>query len=133
MIRRKAWLGPEERILQQAFRRLNPLKGVFLPPVSLHVPATKRAEIYPGRFWRGQLQPKMWRVDDVCETPTEIWIIEYTPKVRDSAISRLLKYAHEYRRQFKPAKPVRLGLVAHVDDEAFHDYMRMYQIRWWIL
>jgi len=133
LIRKKPWLGPEERVLAEKFRELNPLEGEFWPPVSLHTVHTEPYEYVTERFWMGQLLPKMWRIDDICETPTAIWLIEYTSRVRDSAISRLLKYSVEFRRQFKPEKPVKLMLVAHVDDPAYHEYLRQYGIDLMIL
>jgi len=73
------------------------------------------------------------RIDAVCETPTEIWILEVKDKLRASGIGQLLTYEYFYKERFKPVKPVRLGYIAAIDDPTLHPLLDEKKIAYWIV
>jgi len=127
------WLGRHERLTAERWIKGGWLKGVYKFGVVLHTPHSLRMARSEDPLVRKEAVLAAWKIDIVVETRDEVWIIQVSDKPRDSAISRLLKYKFEYEKQYKPEKPVRLGLVAAVDDVAFHGYMRELGITWWIV
>jgi len=127
------WLGPHERLTAERFIKAGFLKGKYQFGVLLWTPEARRVAAKGGKFYEGQAKLLMWKIDMVCETEDEIWVIQVTDIIRDSAISRVLKYKMEYERQYKPTKPVKMGLVAARDNVAFHEMLRQLGIKWWIV
>jgi len=56
------------------------------------------------------------KIDLVVETWAAIWIIEVKWKVRPSAVGQLIVYRDMYKELFQPAKPIKLGIIAALDD-----------------
>ena len=73
------------------------------------------------------------RIDAVVETPTEIWLLEVTPKLKKHVIGGVLFYRDLFMYQFEPTKLVRLGIVAGVDDPMAHYTLRKHDIKLWVV
>lgn len=128
-----SWLGRiEERILMR-FIELGYLKGKYILGIRLHNPESRRFELMADRFYWREAELKKWKIDAVCETPNMIWILEVTERPRDSAIGHLIKYESAYREQFKPKKPISLGLITAIDDPAYHPILRQLHITHWVV
>jgi hypothetical protein len=56
------------------------------------------------------------RIDAVAETNQHIWIFEVKPRAGRSALGQLESYYYWYIRQYRPTKPVRLGVVCYEVD-----------------
>jgi len=56
------------------------------------------------------------RIDAVGETDKNIWIFEVKPRAGRSALGQLESYYYWYIRQYRPRKPVRLGVVCYEVD-----------------
>ncbi len=73
------------------------------------------------------------RIDLVVHSKNEIWIIEITPKVSKAAVGGCLTYKDLYEKQFKPTKPVKLGMIVEVDDPAYHNTLKNLDITLWVV
>jgi len=71
----------------------------------------------------GEEEVWMWQLqaDAICETDSDIWIVEFKERVRPSGIGQLLTYRYFYRKIYKPSKPVKMVMVATIDDEAIRE------------
>jgi len=101
---------PEEekqRIIVNALKEYSRLTGISLETLERTITDDEK---------RMLIELKAKRIDMVVHWPEEIWIVEIKQKVRASAIGQLKLYELWYRRQFRPTKPIRLVLVAEIDD-----------------
>jgi len=97
-----------------------------VPPVELPAYWTKKdISNYEGLVAK--------RIDLVVHADKEIWVIEITPKVSKAAVGGCLTYKDLYIKQFKPTKPVRLGIIVEVDDPAYHSTLENNNISLWVV
>ena len=104
-------LSPQEVMLWHEFLRQTKLKFIKVD-YDVHVG--------PGYVPSWLKDPKLrymckrltqLRIDVVAETRDEIWIFEIKPRAGRSALGQLISYAYWYRHDFKPTKPIRLGVI----------------------
>jgi len=121
---------PEEIELARRFLAKNELKGTWQFSVPLDTPTTEELQRQFPDIPIGEL--RLWGkwVDAVCEADDAVWLIEFSERVRDSALGHMLTYDRLYRIQYKPSKPVRLMVVARVDDPAVRHTLESYGIEW---
>ena len=80
---------------------------------------------------------RMWhaltakRIDAVCDTGKEIYIIEVKRMMLASGIGQLLLYAHMYNKEFKPEKPVKLLYATYYPDPDVEEFCRQIGIKTW--
>jgi len=127
------WMGRFERATMRRFLELKLLEGRYSFGVLLDTPESRRIRARGGRFYEGEAKLAMWKIDAVCERPDAVWILQVADMPRDSAIAKLLKYKLAYLEQYKPDKPVRLGLIAAVDRPEYDRVLWEYDIRKWIV
>jgi len=127
------WMGPFERATMRRFLDLKLLEGKYSFGVLLDTPGSRRIRARGGPFYEGEAKLAMWKIDAVCERPAEVWLLQVADMPRDSAITKLLKYKLAYQEQYKPTKPVRLGLIAAVDRPEYDRVLWEYGIRKWIV
>jgi len=109
-------LSPQEVVLWHRFLRKCPFKFIKVD-YDVHVG--------PGYVPKWLKDPKLQymakrltqlRIDVVAETRDEIWIFEIKPRAGRSALGQLESYAYWYYRDFKPRKPIRLGVICREID-----------------
>ena len=69
------------------------------------------------------------RIDAVGYTENEVWLFEVKPRAGRSALGQLLGYANWYLHDFRPEKPLRLGVVCEMVDANMAPLFRRYGIR----
>jgi len=119
---------PEEVEVAKTFLALGRLKGNWSFWIPLDTPQSQRLiemEAHPNAIWLWQKQ-----ADAICETDKEIWIVEFKEKLRPSGIGQLLVYEDLYKYTYKPTKPIKLLMVARLDDPSIHPTMSRLGIRW---
>lgn len=101
---------------------------VHLDSPDLHFPDhwTKR-EIEHWKTLRAK------RIDLLIVRKEDIWIFEITPKVSKAAVGGVLSYRDMFKRQYKPHKPVKVGIVVAVDDPAYHNIIDIYNIKLYVV
>lgn len=73
------------------------------------------------------------RIDMIVHADNALWIMEITPKVSKAAIGGVLSYKDMYIKEYRPTKPVKLGIIVEVDDEAYHDTLKKNDIKLWVV
>ena len=124
---------PHEVEIMRAFLDRDILRGEYRFDVRLFpevIEPAPEAEVEMYFAWH-MLKAK--RVDAVCETPDAIWLLEVKDVLRPSAIGELLTYRTLYDRQFRPLKPLRMGVVCGEDDELVRPTCEEQGIRVWVL
>lgn len=122
-----------EAAIMQRFRDANLLPGNYDYDIHLDVPEPE----WPPRLT--ELERRQWkqliakRIDAVCVRPDVIWILEVTPRESTRALGAMLVYKDLYLRQFKPTKPVSLGLVVEMADPALAMVRAAQGIRLWVV
>jgi len=71
---------------------------------------------YPENIRKMMIQLTQLRIDAVGHRKDEIWLFEVKLRAGMSAIGQLISYAEWYRAQYKPKKPIRLGVIAEYYD-----------------
>ena len=109
-------LGNTEQIILRMFLQTKILKGralfnFLLTPTDIQ--HSQFADQAGMKLW-AKLKSK--RIDCLLENNLDIWILEVKDVVRPNAIGQLLVYKAMYESQFKPVKPVKLGIIAGMDD-----------------
>jgi len=118
---------PEELEVAKRFLKSGSLKGHWVIWLALDTPQSeslKRLKANPREIWHWQLQ-----IDATCETDTELWIVEFKERLRPSGVGQLLVYKYWHEKTFKPSKPVRLIMVATIDDPAVREFCETIPIR----
>jgi len=126
-------LKPDEKEICKRFVEGGYLSGSYEYDVKLDTPDV----VFPAHWtkkdfehWSG-LRAK--RIDVVVHAEAAEWILEVTPKLSKAAIGGVETYRDLYIKQFKPKYPVHLGIVVEVDDRAYHDTLRKYGIKLWVV
>ena len=65
---------------------------------------------------RNIIERHAMRIDAVVYTDSCIWLLEVKDRVRKSAIGQLLVYKEWFEKNYRPVLPIRLAIVAAVDD-----------------
>jgi len=73
------------------------------------------------------------RIDMMVHAVEAIWIMEITPKLSKAAIGGCLSYRDMYIKLFQPSLPVKMGIIVEVDDQAYHDTLKNYEIQLWVV
>jgi len=73
------------------------------------------------------------RIDLVVHADDAVWIMEITPKVSKASVGGCMTYKDLYIKQYSPTKPVKLGIIVEVDDEAYHDTLKKNDIKLWVV
>jgi len=68
------------------------------------------------------------RIDAVIERVDEIWIIEIKEKASLSAVGQLITYSNYYTKEFKPMKPVNVGVICDYFNPSIIDICEQYSI-----
>jgi len=93
----------------------------------------------PLRPFETPLDYRIWqhlhakRIDAVCIDAAFTWILEVKDLLRPSAIGQLYVYKHLYERQYKPVKPIRLGIVVGELDPQVLEVCREHGIKVWCM
>lgn len=117
-----------QRWLNQAF-----ITGEHQPDFHIHTMPEKVPAGEDERGWRVWRSLRAIRIDDVIETDTEIWLIEVDPRLFYKKLVGLVGYRDAYKDHEKPEKPIRLGYVCEHDDPTMHRYLKMYDIKLWVV
>lgn len=125
---------PEEAKVLEEFQRAGILRGKWSYDVRLESLRAEKVYIEDPTMramWKA-LTAK--RIDAVCETDTDINIIEVKRAMLASGVGQLFLYAYMYNRQFKPQKPVKLWYVCYYHDPDIVEFCRLHGIRtWWMV
>jgi len=131
-IAEKVWFRhfrPAELWLAKEFIRKALIPGTYYFDVYL---LTEDAEDWirrqPEELWRMAI-PYMHRIDMICITEEEIWIVEFKIRLKYSGVGQLLVYRDWFKRQYKPTKPVKLVCVVAYDRPELHETLRKEDIR----
>ena len=124
---------PHEVKIMRLFLGLGLLKGEYRFNVRLFPEVIEPApEAEPEMYFAWHML-RAKRIDAVCERPDAIWLLEVKDVLRPSAIGELLTYRALYDRQFRPLRPLRLGVVCGEDDELVRPACEEQGIRVWVL
>jgi len=112
---------------------LVPIQGIREYDVTLDVPLP----VLPAYWTKLDIQrygeKRKKRIDMVVHADDAVWIMEITPKVSKAAVGGCLSYKDMYIKQYHPTKPVKLGIIVEVDDEAYHDTLKKNDIKLWVV
>ena len=121
---------PLEIELAKRFIRSGQLKGAWQFSVLLETPDSRRIrEIYAGKYAR-QAELSMLEIDAVVEVEDAIYLVEFFERFDDKALGHLITYRRLYLEQFHPTLPVRLMVVAVVDNPAVRDTYDSEGVEW---
>jgi len=128
-----AHLKADEKAIAERWVKAIPLQGkreydVHLATPTLHAPA-----------WWTKKDLANWdavtakRIDMVVHASDAIWIMEITPKVSKAAVGGCLTYKELYEKEFKPSKPVKMGIICEFDDPGYHPILKKEKIGLWVV
>ena len=128
-----AHLKADEKAICERWVSLIPLQGrreydVHLATPTLNAPA-----------WWTKKDLENWnavtakRIDMVVHASDAIWIMEVTPKVSKAAVGGCMTYKELYEKEFKPSKPVKMGIICEMDDPAYHSTLKNNEIGLWVV
>jgi len=124
---------PDEAEVLEVFMDKGPLEGKWSYDVKLESQKAKWIK------FESEAMERMWkavtakRIDAICETQTEINIIEVKKYMMASGIGQLLVYSFMYSEQYKPTKPVKLWLIAKYPDPDVEEVARKVGIKTWTI
>ena len=128
-----AHLKADEKEIMERFITAGLLPGSYEYDIHLSVPDP----VWPAgtsedekTVWRDRISK---RVDAVCTTSDNIWLLEVTPKLSRAAVGGLLLYKQMYAAQYHPMLPIHLGVVVAMDDPAYHPLLAQNNIRLWVV
>ena len=78
-----------------------------------------------ANMWKSLTQ---LRIDAVGHRVGEIWIFEVKPRAGRSGLGQLLAYKTWYQHDYKPMKPIRLGIVCQEIDQNMIEVYKSYGI-----
>lgn len=128
-----AHLKPIEKEIYKRWLSHRYLQGIREFDVHLDVPIVNKPAWWTKKDLAAWHAVRDKRIDLVVHTQREIWIIEITPKVSKAAVGGCLTYKELYEHQFKPKKPIRLGIVCELDDLAYHNTLNQFKIKLWVV
>jgi hypothetical protein len=124
---------PIERQMAQRFVELEVIKGKYEWDVHLETTQSRRMRESGDSLQASEARLYDRRIDCVVEAPEAVWIVEFKERLRPSAVGELIVYRNLYRQQKNPLKPIKLMVVALVDDEGLHDVLIEEGIEWRII
>ena len=96
-------------------------------------PATVPSDITEENIRRMAEAITKLRIDAVVHRKSEIWLMEVKEIANLVAIGQVLSYQHYYINEYKPLKPVYLGIVAQDYKRNIVDVCKRYGIRIFIV
>jgi len=133
VLREYSHLKADEKLIAERWVKQVPIQGRREWDLHLNVPPVELPAYWTKKDIANYEGLKAKRIDLVVHADREIWIIEITPKVSKAAVGGCLTYKNLYEKQFKPSKPVRLGIIVEVDDPAYHDTLKNNDINLWVV
>jgi len=125
--------GPMETKVAKAFIRRELLYGTYYFDVYLLTrEAIEWMKRYPEKFWRMGI-PYAHRIDAVCFTPTEVYVIEFKVRLSYSAIGQTLGYVDWFKRQYRPTKPVIPCIVVLLARPELNETVKKHRIKYFEL
>lgn len=128
-----AHLKAEEKEIARRWTDLVPIQGRREWDVHLEVPLPELPAWWTKRDIERYSFSRHKRIDLVVHGFEYIWIMEITPLLSKPAIGGCQVYQDLYIKQFKPEKPVKLGIIVEVDDPAYHDTLKKLNIELWVV
>lgn len=128
-----AHLKAEEKAIMIRFVAREMLPGSYEYDIHLSV---------PDPAWPPDMSEEdktMWRrrtakrIDVICKTSSECWILEVTPKLGKAVVGGILMYKYMYEDQYSPMLPVRLGIIVAMDDPSYHPLLEREHIKLWVV
>jgi len=110
-----------------------PIQGRREWDVHLEVPKVELPAYWSKKEIRAYEGLRHKRIDLVVHGSYAVWIMEITPKLSKAAVGGCLTYLELYKSQYKPALPVRMGIIVEVDDPAYHDTLKKLNIELWVV
>jgi len=112
---------------------LVPIQGQREWDVHLEVPLPELPAYWTKNDIKRYAFSRHKRIDLVVHADKEIWIMEITPLLSKAAVGGCQVYKDLYEKQYKPDKPVRLGIIVGVDDPAYHSTLENNNISLWVV
>ena len=133
ILREYTHLKADEKEIAKRWVALVPIQGRREWDVHLEVPEVELPAYWSKKDIHAYEGLRHKRIDLVVHGFEYIWIMEITPKVSKAAVGGCLTYKELYVKQFKPSKPVKMGIIVEVDDPAYHDTLKKLNIELWVV
>jgi len=122
----------ETRIIKR-FIELNILDGDYVFDFRLPYELSEREKLFSESEQRMMINLKSMRIDAVVKRHDEIWIIEVAKGLELSYTGKLLGYTHLYKELYRPAVPVKMGVVAVDDNSMARRALEQMGVKVWIV
>lgn len=124
VLREYSHLKSDEKAIAERWVKQVPIQGKREWDVHLEVPAPSIPDYWTKQDRKRYLDLLAKRIDLVVHGDDAVYIFEITPKVSKAAIGGCLTYKNLYKKQYRPSKPIKCGIIVEVDDEAYHDTLK---------
>jgi len=126
-------LKNNEKVIAERWVKQIPIQGPREYDVTLDVPLPVLPSYWTKHDIQMYAEKRKKRIDMMVHAVEAIWIMEITPKLSKAAIGGCLSYRDMYIKLFQPSLPVKMGIIVEVDDQAYHDTLKNYEIQLWVV
>jgi len=126
-------LKADEKEIAKRWVAQVPIQGRREYDIKLDVPLLDIPDWWTKKDIENWQSLRAKRIDMVVHAADAIWIMEITPKLSKAAVGGCQLYKSMYELQFKPEKPVKMGIIVEVDDPAYHPVCKALRIRYWVV